>query len=117
MILEQLDYLPVAGRRSDLLRRFEEHTHRLFLRHGFRPVGYFSTIVGKSLQEVTYLLAWTSLAEREACWAAFMADPEWQAARSDSEAAGPLVQDSTSRVLKAAPFSPMEWFPDPTPTV
>ena len=40
-----------------------------------------TTLIGTSNQELTYFIAWESLAEREARWNAFIADPEWLAAR------------------------------------
>ena len=60
-------------------------------KHGIRQAGFWTTVIGESNQELTYLLAWESLAEREKKWAAFQADPEWIGARDASERDGPIV--------------------------
>ena len=53
-----------------------------------------------SNNDLTYLLAWESLAEREKRWGAFMSDPEWIAARSDSEKDGQIVANISSSFLQ-----------------
>ena len=61
-------------------------------------------MIGESNHELTYLLAWESLAEREKKWAAFQSDPEWIAAR-DGEREGraysrhPLELDPAADVV------------------
>ena len=45
------------------------------------------------------------MAEREAKWAAFLADPEWQAAREASEADGPIVGNVANQLLTPTAFS------------
>ncbi len=109
MLLEICVYRCAAGRLPALLQRFETATLGFFARHGFRPHGFFTTLVGQSHQEVTYMLLWESLAERERCWEAFHADPDWQAARLASEqaAGGPLVVNASNQILKPTGFSPL----------
>ena len=68
-----------------LLSRFENETLRLWEKHGIRQAGFWTTLVGESNQELTYLLAWESLADRDKKWNAFQADPEWQAKRAESD--------------------------------
>src|SRR5476649_2293181 len=62
-----------------LLSRFENETLRIWEKHGIRQAGFWTTLIGKSSQEITYMLAWDSMAEREKRWSAFLADPEWVA--------------------------------------
>ena len=71
MIYEMRVYRCVPGRLPALLKRFENTTLKLWEKHGIRPVGFFTTLVGESNQELTYFLAWESLAEREKKWEAF----------------------------------------------
>ena len=71
MIYEMRVYRCVPGRLPALLKRFENTTLKLWEKHGIRPVGFFTTLVGESNQELTYFLAWESLAEREKKWNAF----------------------------------------------
>ena len=61
--------------------------------------------MGESNHDLTYLLAWESMAERETKWSAFMADPEWLAARADSEQDGPIVQTLANQFLAPTAFS------------
>jgi len=48
-----------------LLRRFEKVTLDLWKKRGIRQVGFWTTLIGDSDHELTYLLAWESFAERE----------------------------------------------------
>ncbi len=81
MIYELRIYRVMNGRMADLLTRFEHHTVPIMVRHGFLQVGFWTTIVGRSEQHLTYLLAWESLAQRQEKWDAFLSDPEWTSHR------------------------------------
>lgn len=105
MIHELRIYRCIPGRLPDLLRRFETTTLALWDRHGIRQAGFWTTLVGESNQDLTYLLAWDSLAERDAKWAAFQADPEWHAKRAQTEANGPIVANITNAFLQPTAFS------------
>lgn len=105
MIYELRVYECLPGRLPALLRRFEEHTLRLFDRHGIRQAGFFTTLVGESSQQLTYLLAWTSMAEREEKWKAFVTDPEWLSARDESERDGQIVARVSNQFLAPTAFS------------
>ncbi len=108
MIYELRVYRCMPGRLPALLERFETATLKLWERHGIRQAGFWTTLVGESSRDLTYLLAWESLAERETKWAAFTADPEWQAARAASEADGPIVENIASQFLKPTAFSALK---------
>ena len=73
MIYEMRVYRCLPGRLPALLKRFETITLKLWEKHGIKQAGFFTTLVGESNQELTYLLAWESLADREKKWAAFQA--------------------------------------------
>ena len=105
MIYEMRVYRCLPGRMPALLSRFQNDTLRIWARHGIRQAGFWTTLVGESNQELTYLLAWESMAEREAKWGAFMADPEWIAARAASEKDGPIVHNISSQFLAPTAFS------------
>jgi hypothetical protein len=105
MIYESRVYRCLPGRLPALLKRFETITLKLWEKHGIRPAGFFTTLVGESNQELTYLLAWESLAEREKKWAAFQADPEWIAARAQTEADGQIVGNIVNQLLVPTAFS------------
>jgi hypothetical protein len=105
MIHELRVYRCVPGRLPALLARFQNHTLRIWEKHGIRQAGFWTTIVGENNQDLTYLLAWESMAERETKWAAFLADPEWLAARADSEKDGAIVQIVSNQLLAPTAFS------------
>ncbi|QDF38243.1 NIPSNAP family protein [Bradyrhizobium symbiodeficiens] len=105
MIYEMRVYRCVPGRLPALLKRFETATLKIWEKHGIRQAGFFTTLIGDSNQELTYFLAWDSLAEREKKWAAFMADPDWMKARAESEADGQIVGNIVSQILTPTAFS------------
>src|SRR5947209_17021686 len=70
MIYELRIYRTLPGRLPNLLARFQNHTLRIWERHGIRQAGFWTTLAGESNYDLTYLLAWESLAEREVKWPA-----------------------------------------------
>lgn len=105
MIYELRVYRCLPNRMPALLKRFENHTLRIWDKHGIRQAGFWTTVIGESNQDLTYFLAWESLAEREQKWAAFQSDPEWIAARAESEKDGPIVDTLASSILQPTSFS------------
>jgi NIPSNAP len=105
MVYELRIYRVMNGRMADLLARFEHHTVPIMARHGFLQVGFWTTIVGRSEQHLTYLLAWESLAQRQEKWDAFLSDPEWLAIRKSTEENGPLIFDIENSLLRPTNFS------------
>ena len=105
MIHELRIYRCLPGRLPALLNRFETITLGLWARHGIRQAGFWTTLVGESNQELTYLLAWESLAERDTKWAAFQTDPEWISKRAETEKDGQIVANIASQLLTPTSFS------------
>lgn len=105
MIYEMRQYRCLPGRLPALLKRFDTKTLKIWEKHGIRQAGFFTTLIGESNQELTYFLAWESLAEREKKWGAFVADPEWHKARDESEADGQIVGNIVSQLLTPTAFS------------
>ena len=105
MIYEMRVYHCVPGRLPALIRRFETVTLPLWERHGIRQAGFWTTLVGASNQELTYLLAWESMAERETRWNAFQSDPEWLSKRAETERDGPIVANILNSFLQPTAFS------------
>ena len=105
MFLEMRVYRCVPGRLPALLKRFENTTLKLWEKHGIKQAGFFTTLVGESNQELTYFLAWDSLADREKKWAAFQSDPDWIGARAKTEEDGPIVGNIVSQLLVPTSFS------------
>ncbi len=105
MIYETRVYRCLPGRLPALLKRFENTTLKLWEKHGIKQAGFFTTLVGESNHELTYFLAWESLADREKKWGAFMTDTDWMAARAKSEEDGQIVGNIVSQLLVPTAFS------------
>lgn len=105
MIMEMRVYRCLPGRLPALLKRFDTLTLKLWDKHGIKQAGFFTTLIGASNQELTYFVAWESLADRETKWNAFQSDPDWIAGRAASEADGQILENITSQMLLPTAFS------------
>ena len=105
MIYELRIYRSMPGRFPALLSRFKNSTLRVWDKHGIRQAGFWTTLIGESHEHLTYMLAWSSLAERETRWGAFIADPEWRQIVAETEKDGPIVQNISSQLLAPTSFS------------
>lgn len=105
MFYESRVYEIVPGRAPDLHARFAEITGKFFAKHGIRVVFYAEPVFGTT-NELHYLVAWESLAEREQKWGAFASDPGWLAAKAETEKDGQIVARIRNQFLKATPYSP-----------
>jgi hypothetical protein len=105
VIYELRVYRVVPKRMPALLKRFEKAVLPLWEKHGIRQAGFWTTMIGESNHELIYLLAWESLAERERKWPGFVSDPEWLAARDESEKDGPIVASIANSILEPTAFS------------
>ena len=105
MIHELRIYHCIPGRLPKLLERFEKATLGIWARHGIRQAGFWTVAIGPTNLALYYLIAWESLADREKKWTAFMADPEWQAKRAESERDGPIIAKVESMILQPTSFS------------
>jgi hypothetical protein len=99
-------YHAAPGKLPALDRRFADHALRLFERHGIRSVGYW-TSAEPAGEALTYMLAWADPDERRRLWEAFAADPEWVAAKAESERDGPLVERAEISLLTPTAYSPL----------
>ena len=105
MIYELRIYRTMPGRMPDLLARFEHHTLKIWERLGIRQAGFWTTVVGESAGDLTYFLAWESMAEREQKWGAFMKDEEWRRVRTETERDGPINWNVSNQFLAPTKFS------------
>jgi hypothetical protein len=108
MIYEIRVYTAVPGRLPDLNKRFETYTLKIWAKHGIQQAGFWTTLIGNSNQKLYYMLKWESLAEREAKWNAFQADPEWIAARAQTEANGAIVANVENLMVAPTSYSSVQ---------
>jgi hypothetical protein len=101
-------YSPNPGKFAAVNARFRDHTLKFFTKHGMRNVAYWNEQPSATAPEgrVIYILAYPSLAAREASWAAFRADPGWKAVVAASEANGKLVAKVDSSFMNLTDYSP-----------
>ncbi len=105
MIYEYRVYTCLPGRLPALLKRFETATIKIWEKHGIKPAGFWTVLIGDGNHDLHYLIAWESLADREKKWATFQADPAWIAARAESERDGPILSNVNSMLLTPTAFS------------
>jgi len=105
MIYEMRVYHCVPGRLPDLLKRFENHTLKIWEKHGIKQAGFFTTLIGETNQQLVYFLQWESLADRERRLGAFMVDQEWLGVRAETEKNGQIVAKVINQILAPTAFS------------
>jgi hypothetical protein len=105
MIYEYRIYRCLPGRLPALLKRFENHTTKIWEKHGIKQAGFWTVLIGDGNHDLHYFIAWESLADREKKWATFQADPAWASARAESERDGPIVANITSTLMTPTAFS------------
>lgn len=99
-------YHAAEGRLSDLLKRFREHTTKLFEKHGMKNVAYWTPMDEPAKSNMLiYILAHPSREAAAANWKAFQADPDWTSVKEKSEANGKLVDKVDSTFMTKTDFS------------
>lgn len=84
-------------------RIFAEEFLPLLREHGFEMVATFRTLVGAA-GEYHEIWRFGDLAQFQSRWSAVFSDPR---TRAILQKTGPLVRGEVSRVVTAAPFSPV----------
>ena len=100
-------YHTYEGKLNDLLKRFREHTTKLFEKHGIKNVAYWTPLDEPAKSStLIYILAHPSREAAAANWKAFQDDPEWKSVRDKSEENGKLVEKIDSTYMVLTDFSP-----------
>lgn len=81
------------------IRMFNEAESGIFKRLGFEPVFFGETVVGRNLPNLTYMVSFADLADREQKFKAFSADSEWQKLRARPEYPDALVVSNISNAI------------------
>jgi len=105
---------PNSSKQAALMKRFRDHTMKLFEKHGMQNVVYWTLDEDEPefRQKLVYLLAHKSQDAAKASFAAFRKDPDWLAAKEASEKAadGSLTvkeKGVVSEFLVPAEYSPL----------
>jgi len=108
-VYEMRAYVTNDGKLDALLKRFRDHTCKLFEKHGMENIGYWVPVEKADGADNTliYILAHASRDAAKASFKAFGADPEWQAARMASEEGGKILAKAPESVfMDTTPYSP-----------
>ena len=80
----------------------------IFERLGMRPVFIGESVIAPRQPNITYMLSFDSLAEREKHWQAFSNDPEWKKLSAPPELKdAQIVANISNTILRPLPFSPL----------
>lgn len=99
-------YYCYSGRLDALINRFQNHTTRIFEKHGMENIGYWLP-TNNDKNALYYILAYPSKEARDKSWSAFFADPEWKEVSGKSEESGKIVESVTSVFMNASDILPM----------
>jgi hypothetical protein len=95
------------GKLPDLLKRFREHTTKIFEKHSMKNIAYWTPMdEPQKSNTLIYILAHSSREAAAANWKAFSADPQWQSVQKASEANGKIVEKVDSIFMTLTDFSP-----------
>ena len=106
MIYEWREYDVVPGKMPALKDRFRNITRKFFEKHGIKVVGYWESEIGGDTGTLYYMVEWRDLAHRQEVWGAFASDPDWLAAKAETEKDGPLIRGIRNMILRPTDFSP-----------
>jgi hypothetical protein len=105
-VFEMRTYTTYEGKLDDLHKRFEDHTLRLFEKHGMENIGYWVPLEEDLANNtLVFILAHENMDAAERNWDNFRADPEWQKAYEESHADGEIVREAVSVFMNAVPYS------------
>ncbi len=107
-VFELCTYTTEEGKLDELHQRFENHTIKLFEKHGMDVIGFWVPDGEKSENTLVYLLAYPSAQARAEAWQAFIRDPEWTKAFEESRKNGALVKKVDSQMMSPAQYSAMK---------
>jgi hypothetical protein len=93
------------GRLDALIQRFQNHTTKIFEKHGMENIGYWVPTTNDK-NALYYILAFPSKEAKEKSWAAFIADPQWKEVQSKSEESGKIIETIVSIPMTASEIMP-----------
>ena len=93
------------GRLDALIERFQNHTTKIFEKHGMENIGYWVPVSNEK-NALYYILAYPNKDARDKSWAAFSSDPQWKEVQSKSEESGKIVASVESVFMNFSEIMP-----------
>jgi hypothetical protein len=78
---------------------FHRGEFEIFQKAGCHPVFFGDALIGTRMPQLTYMLSFANLAELEAGWAAFSADPDWKKLSSSSRYSYESIVSNISNLI------------------
>src|SRR5258707_12171624 len=100
MIYELRVYQALPGQMAKLQTRFRDLLPPIWKKHGIHAIGFWTTLVGESSNQLTYILQWRLLTDLKTTWAPFMNDPPCHKCRDRGEGDGPVVENICRGILR-----------------
>ncbi|MDW7659533.1 MAG: NIPSNAP family protein [Bacillota bacterium] len=108
MLYELRVYHMYPGRLPAIHKRFSDVTLALFKKHGIKVCDFYEDADGT--ETIYYICEFVDRQTRDAAFAAFRDDPEWQAAFAAShDDGGPIVERVESFFMKRVPYIKPDW--------
>ena len=98
-------YYCLPGRLDALIERFQNHTTKIFEKHGMENIGYWVP-VNNEKNALYYILAFPNKEAQKKSWADFIADPKWKEVASKSEESGKIIDSIVSINMTASEIMP-----------
>lgn len=90
-------------RKVEMMQSGEE---AIFAKAGFSQVFYGDTLIGARMPNLTYMLSYESVTDRDKLWKAFANDPDWKAMLANPRYAfEQIVSSISSTILQPTPYS------------
>jgi NIPSNAP len=83
--------------------KFSDQLPPVWQKHGIDAIGFWTTFMGASSSELTYMLQET-LADFEASWAALTSYPAWHKVRAESECDGAIAASISNQAPTPTAF-------------
>jgi hypothetical protein len=98
-------YYCLPGRLDALIARFQNHTTKIFEKHGMENIGYWVP-TNNEKNALYYILAFPSKEAQQKSWADFIADPQWKEVQGKSEESGKIIESIVSIPMTASEIMP-----------
>ena len=103
-------YIATPGKLEQLHSRFRNHTVRLLEKHGMQLIGFWVPQDAEkgAANTLIYVVEHANRKAGEESWKAFRADPEWIAAKAESEKGGSLTVKVESVFMDPTDYSKLK---------